>query len=108
MRINFIKEFLKDNNDSPFVEYSSIIFGIREKDADDSETDYFFKRCVYYFSLISCIMLAQSWKQAKWLDIREKLEYNMKATPFNYAISKLVYYLRNRDELKSSFEFLRT
>jgi hypothetical protein len=50
--------------------------------------------------------LAQAWKQAKWLDINEKISENADKV-FANSFLKLIYYLENRDSFVSNFEFLR-
>jgi hypothetical protein len=50
------------------------------------------RKGVFYFTLITCITLAQAWKQAKWLDINEKISENVDKVFTNW-FSKLIHYL---------------
>ena len=106
---HFAKEYIKHNQDSNFVIYSGIIFGVRKRDSYGDKYEDFFRMCIYYFTLISCIVLAQMWKQAKWLDIRDKLRGIPEETlsKDSYSFTRLIYYLENRDTLKSKLESLR-
>jgi hypothetical protein len=38
---------------------------------DGNEIELMVGKGFFYFTLITCITLAQAWKQAKWLDINE-------------------------------------
>jgi hypothetical protein len=105
MNINSIKELLKDNKESIWVVYSEIIFGVKQTD-DGGEIEVMVRKGLFYFTLVACIMLAQAWKQAKWLDINEKIGENVD-TVFGNWFLKLIHYLENRDSFVSNFEFLR-
>ena len=48
---------MDDNKDSLWVIYSQIVFGLRK----NPQEDYYktlYKECIYYATLVSCIMLA--------------------------------------------------
>ena len=69
---SYAKEYAKHHKDRPLVMICAIVFGVKRTDGDKGYEDNFYIG-MYYFTLLSCIVLAQSWKQAKWLDIRDKL-----------------------------------
>ena len=73
MHVRSVDEFLRDNKESKIVKMALIVFGVRQKEDTDDQTNFLVKKLFFIISLIASIAFIQCWKQSKWLNVADKL-----------------------------------
>lgn len=91
--IGFVNRYISSNRETLTMRVIKLALGHLIPGRINSEEFW------YFLSLLLCITSIQMWKQAKWIDIRDKVKRNPEQFKSNY--SQFWVYLKNRSELKS-------
>ena len=69
LNVLFVKDFIVENKDAPFVIVNNLIFGSIQTTGSSSIT---LQQIGYYANIFICLFACQAWKCSKWIEIRFK------------------------------------
>jgi hypothetical protein len=92
VKIEFIQDLMNEYKNSNIVKANDLLFGnVELQKANSASGDYI--NIAYMLWLLVCFNLIQSWKQAKWIEIRYKTREMQGMSYFK----RFGAYIKNRD-----------
>lgn len=91
-KIEYVQEYVEDNQKATLVEVVDILFGGIE--SHDQSYKMFLRRIGHVCIIVICFIVAQCWKATKWIEIRVKTQH-MEGQGW---LTRFNEYLRTRDQ----------